>query len=419
MKLEIENWIISKHYSTNVKRLFSESVICYRNEAYRASLLFSYIGFLTIIKQVLINSKRPSNFTEPEWTSQIKKINDDELWEKEVYEMLIRTKKPIFQLRDDLRLQLKYWKDRRNDCAHFKSNEIESHHTESFWSFMKSNIQKMTVEGGKESLLNKFDDHFDDTKTPPNKDFSYLVKEIASSVSTTDYDDFFRELKSRINGKRWWYGASDTYNVFAKILDISEPEIQEALIEFLKKENRDIHLINAHPNKISRFNYSNKDIRSIWKTKLSSKSMNMNPLRIYSALLRESLIPKGEIEEGNEALFEYYEQTNNRFLPESIDIDTLKANGFFQTIRRIAIHENGLKKFMWVNSKCDLIISFIENEQLTKEVVESISKMAVNSNPSQWLVRELISTFSKIPEKKKEFQSIANTNGISLPHEFK
>lgn len=418
MKLDIENWIKEKQFSLNIRKLFSESVICYRNGAYRASLIFSYIGFLTIIKEVLIRSQRPSNFNEPEWEVIINKINNDELWEKEVYESLIRTRKPIFQLNEDLKLQLKYWKDRRNDCAHYKRNEIEDHHTESFWSFIKSNISKMTVEGGQASLLNKFDVHFDDTKTPPNKDFSHLIREISTSILPADYENFFKQLKSTIDSRRW-FSDSDTQNVFSKILDIAEPEIQESLIEYLKKENGDIIFLGVHPNKVDRFNYSNTEIRKLWKTRLASKTFNINPLKIYSALLREKLIPKEEIGEANECLFNYFSQTDYHFLPESSDVDTLRANGFYETIFRISIKEKDLQKFLWVNSKCDIIIEFIETEKLNLETVKSICKMTMSSNPSQWLVRQLKETFKYMEEIKNEFHKIAKSNGIAIPNEYK
>lgn len=419
MKLEIESWLSEKQYSLNIRKLFSESVICYRNGAYRASLIFSYIGFLTIVKEILIRSQRPAVFKESEWDAIIKNLNNDDLWEKEVYEALIRSKKPIFPLSEDLRLQLKYWKDRRNDCAHFKRNEIESHHTESFWSFIKSNVPKITVEGGEESLLNRFDEHFDDTKTPPNKDYSHLIVEISTSVPIESIENFLDRLKRRIDDRLWWYTDSHALNVYSKILDIAEPEIQEALINFLKKENRDISFIAAHPEQINRLNYSEKEIRKLWKTRLANKSFGINPLKIYSGLLKSKLIPSDQIEEANECLFNFFSQKDYHFLPESTDIDTLKSNGFFKSIFKIAIQQKDLKKFLWVNSKCDLIISFIENEKLTVETVNSICKMGLSSNPSQWLIRELANTFTNMPGKKSEFNSIAKTNGIKTPLDLK
>lgn len=419
MKLEIEIWVLERNYSVKVKKLFTESIMCYRNGAYRASLLFSYIGFLTIIKEVLIKAQVPPTFSESEWNNLIKKINADELWEKEVYESLIRAKKTIFPINEDLKIQLKYWKDRRNDCAHYKNNEIESHHTESFWSFIKSNVPKMTVEGGMASLINKFDEHFDDSKTPPGRDFTHLVKEIPSSVLVEELENFFNNLKRTIDGRRWWYGDSDTFQVFAKILEVSPLEIKESLVSFLKEKNRDIMFLNFHPEKINFLNYTSAEIRTLWKKRIINKLINANPLKILSALYRAKLVPNDEIKEANENVFNSYSQTENRFLPETHDLDTLKANGFFETIFKIAIQEKDLKKFMWVNSKCDIIISYIENCELKIDTVKSICNMAKSKNPSQWLMRELVETFSKMEDKKNEFHRISKENGFVIPLDLK
>lgn len=419
MKLEIENWVLNKGYSNNIRKLFSESVICYRNGAYRASLIFSYIGFLTIIKETIVKAQQPNGFTAPEWNNLISKINNDDLWEKEVYEALIRSTKPVFPLNEDIRLQMRYWKDRRNDCAHFKYNEIESQHTESFWSFIKSNVPKMTVEGGMETLLNKFDDHFDDTKTPPNSDFTHLVKEIENSILSSELHDFFKKLKVRIDGRRWWYSDSDVLKVYSKILDITDTKIQESLIDYLKQDDRDIKFLSAFPDKILQLNYSQADIRTLWKSHIYDKSSNINAFNILAGLFRHNLIPKEQIEEANREMFNHFNQTDYHKLPESKDIDILKANNFFETVYKISILEKNLNDFMWVNSKCDLIISFIENYPVNINTVKCVFDMVDRTNPSQWLVKELKNTFTNIPDLKVEFHTIATTNNLKIPNDFK
>ena len=420
MKLQIETWILDKGYINNIRKLFNESVICYRNGAYRASLIFSYIGFLTIIKETIIKSQRPTAFTEPEWNNLISKINNDEIWEKEVYEALIRTTKPIFPLNEDLRLQLRFWKDRRNDCAHFKHNEIESHHTEAYWSFIKSNIPKMTVEGGMETLLNKFGEHFDDTKTPPNADFIHLVKDIESSVLKVELPDFFQRLKARIDGgTSWRYSDSDAFKVYCKILDVSDPRTQEAMIDYLKQDNRDVKFLNAYPNKILQLNYTPADIRVLWKGRIYDKRSDVNPFNIFAGMLRFDLIPRDQIEEANREVFDNFSQTDFHRLPESKDIKILLANNFFDTVYKISIVEKDLKDFMWVNVKCDLIISFIENHPMNSNIVKCVFEMAERTNPSQWLIKELKNSFTNIPELKVQFHTLATINSIKIPKIFK
>jgi hypothetical protein len=382
-------------------------------------LIFSYIGFLTIIKEIIIKAKLPSAFLEKEWEDLISKINNDELWEKEVFEALIRTNKPIFPLNEDLKLQLRYWKDRRNDCAHFKRNEIESHHTEAFWSFIKSNIPKMTVEGGMETLLNKFDEHFDDTRTSPTADFTHLVKEIENSVLTSELNDFFGKLDSICFEHRWYYPEPEEYRVFCKILDVADTRTQEVLIEYLKQGNRCVNFLNFHPDKILRLNFSSSDIRKMWKSRFYDKTANVNPFNIFAELLRHNLIPKDQIEEANRELFNHFNQGNFYRLPESKDFEILKVNGFFETVYKIAIEEKNLDDFKWVNSKCDLIITFIKNQPLNVNTVRCVFEMADRQMPSEWLIKALNKVFSKFPDLKTQFHSIATSNNIKIPIDFK
>ncbi|MCS5421574.1 MULTISPECIES: hypothetical protein [Psychrilyobacter] len=120
------------------------------------------------VRYKIINSNRPENYPVDRWESDVlHKISSEETWDKNVFEILIRSRNPIFNLSEGLKTQLYYWKDRRNDCTHFKENEISYSHIEAFWLFIKSNFEKLSVNGNVEDLLNKFKVHFDDSKTIP------------------------------------------------------------------------------------------------------------------------------------------------------------------------------------------------------------------------------------------------------------
>src|SRR3954471_9209694 len=129
MKLRIENWIDNSNFSEDVNVLFTDAVTCYKAGANRASLLFSYLAFLTILKERIIGATKPNLYPQGEWDIIILKLQNEDLWEAIVFDATQqqekidqatkqRTKDPIFNLNDNLRLQIKYWKDRRNDCAH-------------------------------------------------------------------------------------------------------------------------------------------------------------------------------------------------------------------------------------------------------------------------------------------------------------
>lgn len=333
MKLPIETWIEERHYSPNVGELFQEAVICYRNGAYRASLLTSYIGFLTVIKDLMNRSKLPTDFIEAEWKDKLKEVNNHESWENAVFDALLQGSKPrakeIFRLNDDIKNQLAYWRSRRNDAAHYKDNEINGHHTEAFWSFIKSNVPKMAVNGGLQGLLNKFSDHFDEDKMPAGADFRPLVREIPSSILVGEYPEFFDRLKRVIDG-RMWHDDGASSKVFQEIFNLTDDRVIAGLREYFKEDNRDLKFLNVYPSRIHAMGYEDAEIREIWKKRMFNKYITINPFNIYCELLREKLIPVDEIAAANTVILNIFEQQNYHKLPANeTDIAILLSNGFF------------------------------------------------------------------------------------------
>lgn len=414
MKLSIESWLDEKGYNTEVKKLFHESIICYKNSAYRASLLFSYLGFLTIIKETIIKSPKPASIPEGRWESLIKDIKKDDKWESTLFDAMQNASSPIFNMNDDLRIQIKYWKDRRNDCAHFKRNEIESHHIESFWSFLKSNVSKITIEGGMDSLLNKFVIHFDDTYTPPNENFDYLIKEIPESIEINQRENFLLGIKQSLDGRRFAHVDSDAYKVYNRILEIGDILTKEEVVTYLKKEKKDVAFLNNFPKKVELMSYNSSQIRSLWKNRIFQGAF-INPYSIYTSLLKFNLIPLDEIQEANSELFN---QTESHKIPLEKDIETLKANNFFEHVIQTAIYDKELKDYLWVNDKCKIITLSIENTNLNEQIVKQLCTMVRRTYYSYFLEEKIVHLLKSNNEFRRQFKEIATTHSIDLPRQF-
>lgn len=417
MKLHFETWLEDKKLSRKVGLLFKESTICYKHGAYRASLLFSYLAFLTYIKEALIQSNNPNPSNAGRWTNIQNELQNDDKWEARVYEELTNSSNPIFDIKEDLRQQIKFWKDRRNDCAHFKNNDIESHTVETFWSFIKSNLSKITVEGGRASLIKKFETHFDHTKTPPNTSFDHLVLEIQSAVDFSDFNSFLEELASKIDPIGFYDG--DLLKVHNKIFELCPDELKEKLSDFLKHKNLDLEFISHYPDKINFIGYTPSEIRQIWKTRLYKSSNHHYLFSIYAALLRNSLIPKDQLEEALQTLFDKYEQTRHSMPYDKTTINSLVVPELGDLIFEKAIISDDLNSFMWVNSKCDFIAFYVEHFPLKKETVESLCKMPTRPNYSYWLETKIEAVFKDNKTLKDKFNDIANQNGITVPTKFK
>ncbi len=416
MKIHIELWIEDRKFSRKVNMLFNESVICYKHGAYRASLLFSYLAFITYIKEVLIQSNNPNPSNLGRWTNIQNEIQNDDKWESRIFEELTNSSNPIFDIKEDLRQQIKYWKDRRNDCAHFKSNDIEAHSVETFWSFLKSNLNKITVEGGKASLIKKFEIHFDHTLTPPNSNFDHLIQEIQSAVDFSDFESFLDELSNKIDPIGFY--DNDITNIQNKIFELCPDELKEKLSDYLKNKKLDLEFISKKTDKINFIQYSASEIRQIWKTRIFKASNYHHLFDIYTALLRNDLIPTEQLEEALTHLFDKYEQTKHSMPHDSLIKSQLAVPLLGEIIFKKAIKDDDLNSFMWVNSKCDFIAFYVEKYPLKKDTVDSLCRMVTRANYSYWLETKIESIFSENTSLKDKFNEIATQSGYLVPTKF-
>ena len=118
MKLKIDEWIEDNKFSTKVNVLLKDSSVCYKAGAYRASLLFSYLGFLTVLKERIISGVKPKNYEQGHWDNLISKLQNDEKWEQAIFDATQQQAKtdqqtkaiirdPIFSINEDIREQIK------------------------------------------------------------------------------------------------------------------------------------------------------------------------------------------------------------------------------------------------------------------------------------------------------------------------
>jgi len=59
MQLPIINFVESHNFQNEAEELFYEAARCYRAKAYRAAFVFSYLGFLMVLKYRVLEADRP------------------------------------------------------------------------------------------------------------------------------------------------------------------------------------------------------------------------------------------------------------------------------------------------------------------------------------------------------------------------
>lgn len=195
MKIPFEGWLKEQLPDREASSQFDEAIRCYQAGAYRAALVFSYLGLLRVLAGRLMNSRQPAHFPEKLWKTIQVGLRDDERWERMTFDTTVRTEPAsLFLIDEGMRQQLSYWKARRNDAAHAKGNQLSNAHVEMLWLFIRSNLGRFVVNGGRKGLLERFRRHLDPTFTAPGTDFSDLVRQIPESMPPSEYQAFLSDL---------------------------------------------------------------------------------------------------------------------------------------------------------------------------------------------------------------------------------
>jgi hypothetical protein len=380
--MRFEKWVARSEFSKNAGLLFSDAIKCYKAEAHRASLLFSYLAFLTILKERVLSANKPALFPDTLWQNLIKKLQNEDKWEEAIYDATQqyeisdsnknRIKDPVFSVSDSLRFQIRYWKDRRNDCAHFKDNEINGFHTENFWSFLESNLSKITIEGGRSTLLNNIKVHYDLTYTPRGKDVTHLVKQISSSVESKDLQLFWQEAFLIIEpGYRIW--LMNLFPFINAVFNVSDEVMQLSFIAFIKKDDKIVmQLLSYKPSLLSYLNYSAEELRNLWRVKFESvNGPNIDIACIYAYMLANDYIPKEEIREANLHMgnLHSFRHSLGNLSPQMLLL--LQEQGMHEVIDRWIFVDGGLSRAN-ADRNTGLIYHHITNNSLTRRSVEGI-----------------------------------------------
>ncbi len=420
MKLSIERWIEGLEVSKDANDLMKEAVLCYKSSAYRASMLFSYLCFQTIVKDRLLESDIPQNIHRQRWEDILKKIRNDDTWDREVFDCIQANseRSKVFNISDDLRNQVTFWKNRRNDCAHSKNNKVDYAHVESFWLFMTSNIGKFVVNGSREALLNKIKNHFDLRLTPKGKDSTFLVQEISNVIESEKLQDFMEDLVHVLREVRPYINSDeDIYDFLNKLFNSEKEDVIKAFIQCIKgKQEMVLQLFDYYPNRIVYFADDHHFIRNLWYEKLTDDPF-INALTIYCGLLRNNLIPQEEVEESMKHIMF---MINPEELKEMKNLDILNEFGFFQIFKKVCFVGDFLgpkiNDYDFANKHKGLITMYLKINDLDEKVVGVLCNLFSDETYHPWKLREsLLVLFSENPCKKEEFESITLEKGFDLP----
>ncbi|MFP3324425.1 hypothetical protein R0K05_15175 [Planococcus sp. SIMBA_160] len=377
MKIFFEEWVKSQNFSETVNRLFEEAFICYRAKGYRASLLFSFTAFQKILKYRLVNSSTPKTYEEKikDWGKIVAELSNEDRVDHKIIQCINQNKQDnqIFNLSEDIRNQYTFWKDRRNDCAHGKSNIISINHVEAFWLFLQSNLSKFQVNGGKEALYNKIEEFLDDDITPKDASEINIIEDIPRAVSIDESKEFFEGILKLIFNQGVWESLNILLDKEERLLVslLKLPNEYSSIYFKVLKENTMLLGALLHKDvNILQYIEEPAVIRSLWRKYLILYSKDS--YKVIIGMLKYDLIPENEKEE----LFEIcLNKFNDYFFEEATEIDFLifTEKGFIEYFEKLAFEERKINNFNWSERNRNLVCFYIKyTTKIGEEVVKAI-----------------------------------------------
>lgn len=378
MRLSIEDWLDEQNFSEDVNNLFRESFLCYKASAYRASLVFSFLGFQTVIKERILRADKPGNLSDGAWEAVKKEMREEETWDKAVNDCISRNKEntKIFLIPEDLRRQAMYWRDRRNDCAHFKSNTITHSHVESLWFFLTSNIPKFVVAGSVDSLIDKIDKHFNPDFTSRNEKFDHLITEAKFVVSDKEIEYFIEKIKTILRYDDWFlYGIDNALQFWNELINLGD-HFTTSIVDFMKREEIDLDFLAEFPNQVYTF-FSNdpSGVRNLWRSRII-KYYNSDRYGVLCSLITSNLVK----EESKIEVFDHIIFNIGDIIPTEKDKESLVQIGFVERYKKEVFVDGLISNFNWAKNSTKTVIYYLDTFGLDDEIVEKINSTFTSSN---------------------------------------
>lgn len=388
---------------TVLRDILNDAIRCYRHDIARPALMLSYIAFIQAVRNNLLNSEMPSGFKKTRWDACMNNLRNEEKWDSEVVDCIKKkangTDNPaFFELPDTLRDDVCFWRNRRNDCAHYKDSEITLSHVSAFWVFMMDNYNKFTPIGSLQQSINDYNRHFDISRTPRGTSTDKIFKRLCLVIKTKeDLEHFLKETDAKMNFE------SQCDLLHDLLVDGLHKEI---VICFLKNEMKRLKAyLCTIPKDVSIvLGNDATTTRRFWYEdfKLFASCTN-----VYVEMLRAKMIRQGEIKESLEMLLKHEYKRSAFHVDSPEDFNVLKENGIYD----IFIEEYLSKEFVCDNprEKCyktDFYISLIQRGGITDKLIKALSESIKGTFPYTLTNRLKDEIFNDKESKKLYYDSI-------------
>lgn len=352
---------------TEVREMLDDAMTCYVHDIPRPALILSYLAFCITVKENILSSSMPSGHDAGRWSNRMSNLRSDDKWEEELQNCVAMQRdksktpvvEPVFDIPDHLREDFKYWKNRRNDCAHYKRNIISLSHVCAFWQFMMSKYIYFQPQGSMSKSIQEYKDYFDLSITPAGTDQTTIFNHLCAVLrSTEDLRLLFKAIK-RADTKQ-------KMELLHRLLHNTESTKAYAKA-FIKEEDFvvDYYLSEYLDDLSMLYGDAPKQIRALW--------YNSPDIPIYSELLKAHLIPVDQIKESlSRVLSKMYQL--NRGIPCDLLEDNknvLKASGFIDAFFEEYYNDQFISRnYKEMNQSMSFYVSLISLSGVDRRWVE-------------------------------------------------
>lgn len=388
---------------TVLRDILNDAIRCYRHDIARPALMLSYIAFIQAVRNNLLNSEMPSGFKKKRWDVCMTNLRNEGKWDSEVVDCIKKkangTNDPaFFELPDTLRDDVCFWRNRRNDCAHYKDSEITLSHVAAFWVFMMDNYNKFTPIGSLMQSVNDYKRHYNLSITPRDASTDKIFKRLCLAIKTED--DlllFLRETDSCME-------YEEQVRLLHDLL-MNERHKGKVISLLIGKFKRLKMYLALKPTDVSVILGNNPEMtRKFWYDDFNLFASCTN---VYVEMLRAKMIRQGEIKESLEMLLKHEYKRNAFHVDSPEDFNVLKENGLYD----IFIEEYLSKEFVCDNpsEKCyktDFYISLIQRGGITDKLIKALSESIKGTFPYTLTNRLKDKIFNDEKSKKQYYDSI-------------
>lgn len=385
---------------TVLRDILNDAIRCYRNGIARPALMLSYIAFIQAVRDNLLKSDMPKGFNEPRWKACMSKLRQENAWDEQVIRCIkCRDNPPYFELTDSLRDDVCYWRNRRNDCAHYKDSEITLSHVAAFWVFIMDNYNKFTPIGSLLQSVNDYKRHYNVSITPKGTSTEVIFKRLCLAIKTED--DLLLFLKETDSCMEYEEQAQLLHDLLmderhkTKVISLLTGKLKRVKM-YLALKPADVSVILGNNPEMT---------RKFWYEDFMLFASSAN---VYVEMLRAKMIPQGEIKESLNMFLKHEYKRNAFYLDNPEDFNVLKENGLYD----IFIEEYLSKDFVCNNpgEKChktDFYISLIKRGGISDKLIKVLSESIKGTFPYTLENRLKGEIFKEEKNKKQYLESIA------------